>query len=109
MLFWVVFLFPFLWIALYFVVLQLFFNAMKEEDNDLWVKMGSPHIISNNSIKVGLAVLTSFANSSFTSSTKKVSFWGNVSRVWLILTVVVLFSYPKFVEVMGFGDFMWNS
>jgi hypothetical protein len=109
MLFWAVYLFPVCFLFTYFFCLQRFFSVMKDEDNELWKKMGEPHLIMNNSIQNGISVISSFITSSFTKSTPKVVFWGNLSRVLLIGFLILMIFYSKIVVYFGFEDFMWNS
>jgi len=101
MLFWLVFLLPFILIFIYFAILQRFFRAVEKEDAELWEQIGRPHILKNNNIGNGIAVLTCLFSSSYKKSSPSVIKLGHLSKLFLLICIVAMIAYPYLLKAMG--------
>jgi hypothetical protein len=92
-LFWLFFLLPFILVFTYFAILQKFFNVVEREDDELWEKIGRPHIVMNNNIGNGMSVLICLFKSSYKKSSNNVIKYGNLAKRYLVACFIVMVFY----------------
>lgn len=101
MLFWLVFFLPFILIFIYFAILQRFFNVVEKEDPVLWEKIGRPHILKNNNISNGMAVLGCLFSASYNNSSPSVIKLARLSKIFLLICIAAMICYPYLLKAMG--------